>query len=374
MSLVDVVVRFPEIALAILSSGSLSCRDLGRVELVAKGFTCNVKPSAEVQGARTAPAAESDGTTSETSEGRRTWLRVVDEAAQLLLARRADQSQVSHRQGERWLRTLGLLEVLLKPLRFTLAPPTLAIASSTGRMEDSEGYMGTVNHGVQDATIMCLSNSVSKLADGRQTAHYGTAVCGDAVMRAGRHQAEFSFQGGMNGLYTTNVGIVPEGLDPRNICWEHRPRGPDGEKCEGGYYASGHVLTGWSVWPLQRHEFKMEAGFHLMLPGEFGNFKGQQGHAENPAVLILDVEQGTLTAFVRSRCVHTHRRELTYYGVLAKGLKGPYCWAASMNSDGDCITVESRTPALSAEVAEGLLEERDRKKAARGETDEEDDY
>ena len=66
--------------------------------------------------------------------------------------------------------------------------------------------------------------------------------------------------------------------------------------------------------------------------------------------------------------------ELTYYGVLAKGLKGPYCWAASMNSDGDCITVESRTPALSAKAVEGLLEERDRKKAARGETAEEDDY
>ena len=216
MSLVDVVVRFPEIALAILGSGSLSCRDLGRVELVAKGFTCNVKPSAvQVQGARAAlAAAESDGTT---EKGR--WLRVVDEAAQLLLAQRTDQSQVSHRQGERWLRTLGLLEVLLKPLHFTLAPPTLAIASSTGSMVECAGYMGRVNRGVKDATIMCLSNSVSNnLADGRQAAHYGTAVCGDAVMRAGRHQAESSFQGGMNGLYTTNVGIVPEGLDPRNIC------------------------------------------------------------------------------------------------------------------------------------------------------------
>jgi hypothetical protein len=254
----------PELTVSVLAvGGSLDSHDLGRLALVASHF-------------------------------RR---ELLEDAARLLVERRPDRTLMPLEEGERWLRVLHQLEQLRLPLIFTTSTP--------GRVQIGPLLRGDIGSSVAKVT-----------GDG-----WGTAICGNRLMRAGVHSATFRM-GKVHAERVAAVGIVHAGmydtaaaLDVFDMLAGSAFVTPNG----WGWTATGKLLHG-----NQR----------TSRP-EWHEWKGQQAYTTGDMLsLRLDLGVGTLSA-------SKNRKEL---GVIASGLKGSFCWCAELCNMRDTITILEALP------------------------------
>ena len=155
--------------------------------------------------------------------------------------------------------------------------------------------------------------------------HFSHAICGNHVMRAGKHWATFTNSSGFP-IYQTVCVVRPlPGWQKRGLNWFN-----PGARCfhqdlqqertgrwEGDvHYCRINIMYGdcdWSVW----------TGECVRL----SNWEGRDNYDSNCTILgmLLDLDEGTLSVYQNGRRL----------GTLKDGLAGEYCWTAGFWGKGD---------------------------------------
>jgi hypothetical protein len=134
-----------------------------------------------------------------------------------------------------------------------------------------------------------------------------------AVMRAGRHYAQFTV---MNGI-AMFIGVIRPGWDV--------------EGGEDAQHVNGHCF------------YYTYHGCHF--PG-YNGWEGMQGARDGDRIgLLLDLDQGSMTVYKNDERL----------GVMATGLSGEYCWAVVLSGrQGDSARIETAASAPASPTAEEL--------------------
>lgn len=211
-----------------------------------------------------------------------TW-SIVDECARRWLVARplAQRSWLPRCWEEGQESRLGLMhEVLrlLEPPRFAQAHPVLTICER-----------GAVVKRTTDLHRPPISFETF-------------ATCG-TLMRAGRHYAQFRMVNTAHmlvGLMRSTVDVSISGIEDISKVQD--------ESCFLSTYDGSRLSPTEGVYPGLHREW------------EIGDRVG----------LLLDVDQGSLTVY----------RNDQRLGIMAVGLSGEFCWAVSLDMDGDCCCIE----------------------------------
>jgi hypothetical protein len=191
---------------------------------------------------------------------------IVQEAArrQLMKCSAQEQGWVPRRGRESWLGLMWEVQVLRRSAVFGRSHESITL---------SEGGAVATN-GAGDYSIRVAASK--------------------AVMRAGRHFAQFTVEDGMYMYF----GVIRPGWDV--------------EGGESVYHVDGHCL------------YYTGDGSHM--PGH-RNWEGRQGaHEEGDRIgMLLDLDQGTMTVYKNDERL----------GVMATGLSGEYSWAVTWENEGD---------------------------------------
>jgi hypothetical protein len=155
------------------------------------------------------------------------------------------------------------------------------------------------------------------LATMREKDHCWRTAASKAVMRAGRHYAQFTR---VSGEWGVMIGAIRPGWD-----------------MEGGknaYGVDGHCF------------YNTDDGSRY--PGGW-DWEGMQGAMEqgDRIGLLLDLDQGSMTVYKNDERL----------GVMATGLSGAYCWAANVLDVVDSVRIQAaETPAAptAAELAQAV--------------------
>jgi hypothetical protein len=227
----------------------------------------------------------SGGGTAAAQQQAETW-SIIEEAARQWIADCADQERgwVPRRGRESWLGLVWEVEVLRRGAVFGRSHELITLSE--------DGSLAT-RRGVVDYT--------------------GYTAASKAVMRAGRHYAQFTVVGG-----SMFSGVIQPGWD-----------------VEGGRYAHG----------VYGHCFYY-TGNGFRFPGG-RDWEGMEGATElgDRIGLLLDLDQGSMT-------VYNNDERL---GVMATGLSGEYCWAVSLNIKKSSARIGA-APAPASPTAEELAQ------------------
>ena len=156
--------------------------------------------------------------------------------------------------------------------------------------------------------------------------HFSTAICGNHIMRAGKHWATFTNLSGFP-IYKT-VGVVrplpgweKRGLDwfnPGGQCFHQDLRRERTGRWEGDvHYCRVNIIEGDCYWSDWSGEFPPS---NILWDGR----DDYDGDCKTLGML-LDLDEGTLSVYQNGRRV----------GTLKDGLAGEYCWLAGFCSKGD---------------------------------------
>jgi hypothetical protein len=214
-------------------------------------------------------SATSGGTAAAAAQQQAETWSIIEEAARQWIAACTDQERgwVPRRGRESWL---GLMW-------------EVAVLRRRGAVFGRSHAEITLSEGRSVATNSYISSR---------------AAASKAVMRAGRHYAQFTVVSGR----TMFFGVIRPGWD-----------------AEGGLNApgvAGHCFYGTYT---GRHF----PGSHM--------WKGMQGAKEGDRIgMLLDLDQGTLTVYKNDE----------WLGVMATGLSGEYSWAVSMFDAGNSARIE----------------------------------
>jgi hypothetical protein len=241
-------------------------KDLLRLQLTNKRFSvrCIAAPSASSGGG---PAAAPE------------MLSIPEEAARRWVAGCSEQERgwVPRRGLESWLGLMHEVRVLRLPLAFGRSHADITLSEN--------GAVAT----------MSVDDWMTR------------AAASTAVMRSGRHFAQFTVVAGDNMLF----GVIRPGFD---------------------------VAAGVNAYDVDGHCFYL-TGSGSRFPGGGIGWEGRQGaRAPGDRIgMLLDLDQGSMTVWKNDEQL----------GVMAaEGLSGPLCWAVSLysGSRGDSARIESAPP------------------------------
>jgi hypothetical protein len=217
-----------------------------------------------------------------------TW-SIIEEAARQWIATCTDQEQgwVPRRGRERWLGLMWEVESLRRGAVF-------------GRSS-------------QEVITLSAGGAVATAATDHTNLH-GHAAASKAVMRAGRHYAQFTVMRGRN----TCFGVIRPGWDMEG--------GQDAEHGDGHCFYG--TLNGYRS------------------PGGHDWEGRQRAREEGDRIgLLLDLDQGSMTVYKNDERL----------GVMATGLSGEYNWAVGLRWQGGSTRIES-APAPASPTATELAQ------------------
>jgi hypothetical protein len=210
---------------------------------------------------------------------------IIEEAARRWIAACNDQEQgwVPRRGRQSWLGLMWEVE-------------SLRCAAVFGRSHEDI----TLSEGGSVAT--------------KAVGNYRRAAASKAVMRAGRHFAQFTVVSVDKHGQSVYIGVI-------RLCW-------DVEGGQNAHMVDGHCFYG--------------TGSGWRYPGR-REWEGiQRAHEEGDRVgMLLDLDQGTMTVYKNDERL----------GVMATGLSGEYSWAVSQMWPGDSARIEAAVTPVSPAAA-----------------------
>jgi hypothetical protein len=254
----------PDEAAIIIACALTDPRDLLHLAAACRRFftKCIAAPAHRTTASGGAAAA---------AEATEMW-SIIEEVARRWIADCSDQEQgwVPRRGRESWLGLMWEVEVLRRGAVFGRSHELITLSEG--------GALAT--KGVNDLAYR--------------------AAASKAVMRAGRHYAQFTVLSGCEKLF----GVIRPGWDV--------------EGGENAFTVDGHCFY--------------DAGSGFRFPGE-NNWEGMQDAEEegDRIGLLLDLDQGTMTVYKNDERL----------GVMATGLSGEYSWAMALLYEGDSARIET---------------------------------
>eukprot|EP01046_Picozoa_sp_COSAG06_P023374 COSAG06_NODE_1852_length_8164_cov_4.582275_2_plen_301_part_00 len=210
---------------------------------------------------------------------------IIEEAARQWIASCTEQERgwVPRRGRESWLGLMWEVESLHRAAVFGRSHEHITLSE--------DGSLAT-RRGVVDYT--------------------GYTAASKAVMRAGRHYAQFTVVGG-----SMFSGVIQPGWDVEG-----------GEDVQGG---DGHCFY-----------FTFNGA---CLP-DYQDWEGKQGADDSDRIgMLLDLDQGSMTVYKNDQRL----------GLMAAGLSGEYSWAVSLYNEGESARIES-APAPASPTAEEVAQ------------------
>ena len=252
----------PDEAALAIACAVLTAKDLLSLALTCKRFSA--KCIAAGIGGGGGPAAAQE------------MLSIAEEAARRWVAGCSEQERgwVPRRERASWLGLMHDVEALRLPLAFARAHASITLsengALATRSVEASGGYVRT--------------------------------AASTAVMRSGRHFAQFVAQGD-----TIMFGVI-------------RP----------GWHVGGGAEATWQDGHCFYYTYD---GRRLPAPMHLRTWEGMRGAVEGDRMgLLLDLDQGSMAVWKNG----------VQLGVMvAEGLSGPLCWAVSLYTQGSSTRIES---------------------------------
>ena len=159
----------------------------------------------------------------------------------------------------------------------------------------------------------------------------GHAAASKAVMRAGRHYAQFTVVGSRE-LWGISLGVIGPNYAYYGLGSQAPGYGRRFIDDAAGYH--GNCFYDMSSGQCRPRACEGVSSGGGGIPADMTDWEGMQGAEHGDRIgLLLDLEAGTLTVFKND----------TRLGVMATDLKAGwegYCWAVSLNP-GDSVCIES---------------------------------
>jgi hypothetical protein len=289
-SAAHLLIATPDEAAILIAAALGSATDLLHLAVACRRFAlkCIAAPSHRTTG------SSGDGTAAQLLL--ETWSIAEEVARRWIIATCTEQERgwVPRRGRESWLGLMWEVETLCRG------------AAVFGRSHQSEDI--TLSEGGAQATV--------SVNDVYVTGQYcaARAAASKAVMRAGRHYAQFT---AVSGVYMY-FGVIRPGWDVEgDDCAQH----VDGH-CFYGTYSKSRFPGG--------HDWEGREG---MQPAT------KQGDRIG---MLLDLDQGSMTIYKNDERL----------GVMATGLSGEYCWAVAMSLQGMTVRIEAAAAPLSPTAEE----------------------
>jgi hypothetical protein len=288
MSLADALDACTDDALLAIATALPSAADLLRLALTCRAAAQRFYFTATSYHAASSGGASGAGGAAAVAAAQRvdTW-SIAEEAARRRIAGCTDQERgwVPRRGLESWLGLMWEVQSLRRG------------AAMFGRSHGS----------------ITLSEDGSLATRGGVLGHVGYTAASKAVMRAGRHYAQFTVVSGEAMM----IGVIRPGWD---------------------------VVGGQDAFIVDGHCFYFTRGGQRSPAPH--DWEGRQGAIEGDRIgLLLDLDQGSMTVYKNDERL----------GVMATGLSGEYCWAVSMGYPEDSARIDAAAAPASPTAEELAL-------------------